>query len=526
MAKKIKLMKEEIQSNYSGGDAYDLIIIGSGITGLSTGLMWLKNVPGKKTLIIEKNPYPGGYVTAYRRGDFVFETTQLVPDVLNVLEYLGIDLNLKQYTGVFMRRMVIDDGKVKEYRLPVGTENLTAYLVSLFPQDAAKIEKFMNYCADMFAQVRKLKALPTLKDMICTPFVAPKVVANLNRTYSSMLDKFEITNTDLREILETFSAFSGVPSDRASAIMGAGAMLSSVTRCFRPYGYYDELPATMTRLFQDWGGEIRLNSKVEDIVVKDGKVTGVKVDGAMIRAEKVVTTIDPMVAMHNLVGDENLPAPYVKRLNGTIMSPSSFNIALGLDEKIDMTKLDLDYPYNVLSTGLGTTEKLFDAFLRGENAFSRDCFHTAVICPSLTTGGRNTVTIRGVPFGMRDWLNWRENDPERYKKEKQYWADFFIDIIEEYVIPDLRKHIEVMDISTPATYSRYSGSPTGSIYDMAALVTQFGPKRLPMKTPIENLYQPKFAHGIYGGMMNGIQVVDLMLNRAFNDGNSLFNPKS
>ena len=79
MTLKIKLMKEEIQSNYAGDDGYDLIIIGSGITGLSTGLMWLKNTSGKKTLIIEKNPYPGGYVTAYRRGDYVFETTQLTP---------------------------------------------------------------------------------------------------------------------------------------------------------------------------------------------------------------------------------------------------------------------------------------------------------------------------------------------------------------------------------------------------------------------------------------------------------------
>jgi hypothetical protein len=45
-----------------------------------------------------------------------------------------------------------------------------------------------------------------------------------------------------------------------------------------------------------------------------------------------------------------------------------------------------------------------------------------------------------------------------------------------------------------------------------------------MKTPIKNLYQPKFAHGLYGTMMNGVQVVDLILDRKFNDGNSLFIP--
>jgi hypothetical protein len=45
-----------------------------------------------------------------------------------------------------------------------------------------------------------------------------------------------------------------------------------------------------------------------------------------------------------------------------------------------------------------------------------------------------------------------------------------------------------------------------------------------MKTPVQNLYQPKFAHGLYGTMMGAVQVVDLILNRKFNNGNSLFIP--
>ena len=71
MKKDQKLAKEAIRQNYSGADYYDLVIIGSGVTGLSSGLMWLKNTSGKKTLILEKNPYPGGYITAFKRGGYV-----------------------------------------------------------------------------------------------------------------------------------------------------------------------------------------------------------------------------------------------------------------------------------------------------------------------------------------------------------------------------------------------------------------------------------------------------------------------
>ncbi|MBE0667324.1 MAG: NAD(P)/FAD-dependent oxidoreductase [Bacteroidales bacterium] len=425
-----------------------------------------------------------------------------------------------------MRRLVVDGDHVEEYRIPAGSENFTRYLTEKFPEDAGKINALMDYSVDLFKQVRKLKANSTFKDTLVIPFIAPKVIANLNRTYAGLLDKFKITDRKLREVMETFTSFSGVPSDRASAIMATGAMLSSMTRCFRPYGFFDEYPAKLAEKFQSMGGEMLFSTEVEKIEVKDGIVSGVRVRGnnELLKAKKVITTIDPMLAMRQLMGDEFLPVEYVKRLEGTIMSPSSVNVALGLDDKIDLTKLDLDYPYNVVSTGLGTAEKLFDAFLEGDHGFSNDCFHAAVICPSLTTGSRNTVTIRSTPWAMNGWKELRESDYEKYRVKKEKWADFLIDIAETYFIPGLREHIVVKTISTPATYSRFSGSPTGSIYDIASLVTQFGPKRLPMMTPVKNLYQPKFAHGLYGTMMGGVQVVDLILERKFNKGNSLFIP--
>ncbi len=528
MTKTIQLKKDELSSNFSGQEKYDLIIIGSGLSGLSSGLMWLKNTVGKRTLVIEKNSYPGGYSTAYERHGYVFETTQLFPDIIDILEYLEIDLKLKQYKGNFMRRLVVDGDSVEEYKIPTGSDNFTSYLTEKFPDDADKIKALMAYSVDMFKQVRKLKANSRLQDKLLIPFQAPKVVASLNRTYSGLLDKFEITNPKLREVMETFTSFSGVPSDRASAILATGAMLSSMTRCFRPYGYFDEFPATMAQLFQQRGGEMLFKSEVERIVVENGKVAGVKLLGKSepILAEKVITTIDPMVAMRKLVGEDHLPSSYMEKLDSIIMSTSSINIALGLDDEIDLHSMDLDYPYNLVSTGLGTAEKLFDGFLAGDQAFSEDCFHTAVICPSLTTGAKNTVTIRCTPFAISKWTEWRENDYKKYKAEKERWGDFFIAIAEKYFIPNLSKHIVVKDISTPATYARYSGSPSGSLYDMASLVTQFGPKRLSMKTPVRNLYQPKFSHGLYGTMMNGVQVVDLLLDRKFNNGNSLFAPNS
>jgi phytoene dehydrogenase-like protein len=62
---------------------------------------------------------------------------------------------------------------------------------------------------------------------------------------------------------------------------------------------------------------------------------------------------------------------------------------------------------------------------------------------------------------------------------------------------DFQGLIVVRDISTPATFARYSGSHTGSIYDMASVPDNFGAHRLPVVTPVRGLLVPKFAHGIF-----------------------------
>jgi len=528
MSPRPKLKKEEIRSNYSGSDDFDVVIIGAGVSGLFSGLFYLKHDPSARVLIVEQNPYPGGYVTAYTRGDYVFETSQLFPDIIDILQFLDIDVPLKRFTGTYMRSLVVHGDEVDEYRIPAGPENFVAYLSDLFPDKRRNIQAFMNESLKIMEQLTHLKAVPSILDMIKTPFLAPTVTKNLNRTFDGMMDKFGLDDPKLREALETFNAFSGIPSDKASAIIAVGGMLASMTASFRPYDFFDSFPAKLSSAFQEWGGEMLLKTEVDKIMVEGGAATGVMLSGdnRIINRKTIITTTDTMHSMLTLVGAEHLPDRYHRRLTETIMSPSSFNVALGLDDRINMEALDLDYPFNVISTGTGTAEKLFEGFLNNENHYSEDCFHAAVVCPSLTTGAKNSLTINVVPFAPGRWQEWRDGDRNRYKEEKEKWAEFFIDIAERYFVPNLRNHIVETDISTPATYRRYSGSPSASIFDMATTVNQFGPKRLPMTTPIKNLYLPKFAHGIYGGAVNGMQVVDIITRGAVNRGMSLFSPRA
>ena len=125
---------------------------------------------------------------------------------------------------------------------------------------------------------------------------------------------------------------------------------------------------------------------------------------------------------------------------------------------------------------------------------------------------------------MSNWMELRNHDYEKYTQKKEKIADFYIRQIEQYMIPHLTDHIVVKDIATPATYARYSGSPSGSIYDMAPYPDNFGLKRLKMRTPIQGLFQPKFSHSIFAAVLQGMQVVDMILDGKIMNGYTRYSP--
>ena len=511
---------------------YGLIIIGGGMTGLSTALTWALNHDTKKdpVLLIEKEPKTGGYVTSYEREGFLFDTCQMIPNISDILDYLGIEIELKKFKGYYMRIFIVDPktGEKKVLELPSGVETFKKQLMEQYPNNAKQIEDFLDYSRAMYLELYNLKVEPTVSEIFKTLRKCPKIVKNSSKTFKEYFEKFEITEQEVKEIFNVFAEFSALPSEEVSAIVPISAMNSLLDGAFRPTKGFIEFTKKIEDRFKSLGGDLLLNTKVDKILVEEGKVQGIKLkNGNEIYSDYVVTTCDPKLAMIDMVGLDiirELNKKYAKKVEEVKMSCSSMNLSIGVDDDIDLEALGLDFGYNVITTGGDSYDRLFDAYEKGEIGFNNNRFHLGVICPSLTTGGKPNLTVRITPVPLGNWLELREKDTEEYKKEKLRWAEFFIDKVEKYLIPDLRKHIKVLDISTPATYARYSGSPTGSVYDMAPYTNNFGRTRLKMRTPIEGLFQPKFVHGVFGCLLAGIQVNDMILDGKIMNGYARYKP--
>jgi all-trans-retinol 13,14-reductase len=78
-------------------------------------------------------------------------------------------------------------------------------------------------------------------------------------------------------------------------------------------------------------------------------------------------------------------------------------------------------------------------------------------------------------------------DKEEYNKEKDRLASILIKRAEK-VIPNLSKHVEVIEIATPLTLKRYTGNFNGALYGWANTVKQFSPLDRGTKIPIKNLH--------------------------------------
>ncbi len=519
-----------LQEQLNTTEKYGIIIIGAGITGLSTGLAWTRvyGIENGIPLIIEKQPVAGGCVSTFARHGFRFDTVQIIPDVSDVLQFLGINIELLQFTRNYARLFLVDPAKGEAEIFPVaaGCSEFREELIRRFPAEEKRIGRFFRYCEAMHAELAYLKTEPGFMDILRILVRCRRILINSGRTYRQFLRSFGFRDPRIYEVLDIFSSFSGLSGNRCAALLTACAMVTTLRGSYRPMEGFITFPHRLRREFETRGGEVLLRTEVAEILCEEGVATGVRLrDGRVLEAEYVVSTADSKVTLGKMVGFERirkLNAAYARKASEASMSPSGFAIHLGLDDSLDLKELGFDCGYNVLTTGYQTHEKAFDLWEKGESLMEEDAFHLAVIAPSVMTGGKNNLIIHVVPAPGEKWIRLRAADEKAYMEEKEGVATYFIRKVEQYMIPGLSEHIVFRDISTPATYARYINSPTGSNYDMMPVPGNFGKNRLPTRTPVKNLFLPKFSHGIWPSLQAGLQVVDMISGGKIMQGNSSY----
>ncbi|MDP2904839.1 MAG: NAD(P)/FAD-dependent oxidoreductase [Candidatus Omnitrophota bacterium] len=492
---------------------YDTIIIGAGMAGLTCALKL--SAAGKKVLVLEKQPVPGGFATGFKRKGFFFESA------LHCVDALGKGQKVRDFlveTGVAGGLEFIELRDLARIIYPqhdfvaeASRESLLDYFKHSFPQEKNNIDRiFAEFDAfykhfDRFDDSR----LPEWLKLCLTLFLYPRIIKMSCLTCEQVIVK-HTHDKKLQAMVSSIWGFMGLPPQRLSAFY--------FLIIFRAYHYYPNVYVRggFSRMFEAMANKIRENGSevmfntVAKEIVTDGRrcFKAVVTDKAgRIEARSAVSGADCFSTLTGLLDDEAVKEDYRKKMSAFEKSVSAFQVYLGL--KVPAKALGMGRFMCFINSSYDHSAS-FEASLRGDylNGIISAVDH-AQLDPELVPFGKGELLI----FTLDNYANWKSLSEQEYKDKKAQVARILIKRVEKY-LPGLTDNIEVMETATPMTMARYGSSSEGAIYGLAQTVPQASINRLSQKTKIKGLFLAgawtRPGGGVHGCFVSGSDAAGLV----------------
>lgn len=474
---------------------YDAVVIGAGLGGLSAAAAFARQ--GFKVVVLEQHSVPGGYASSFTRpGGFTFDVSlhSTSAGIRNgVADLIGGFPEIKDV--VFEEHKPLYRAVFPDYDIRVPGQDLPGYIKLLkthFPDDAAAVDAIFADMKGLSDDVGRLSNAGGQVDMATFPQKFPILFKNLNRTWGAMLEE-RVRNPKLRAVISSLWGYFGLPPSKLSAFYYALPLTGYLEGGgWYPHGTSQRISNALSGLIAKNGGEVRLNTRVERILTRDGAAIGVRTaDGAEIRGRAVISNANAVDTLTKMVDEKEALKATLARMDKLQISFSSLLVWLGL-------KTDL-----VRKVGLKDSEIFYYPDYDHEAAYAASIagglapnpgFGLTIydnVWPGASPKGKNTVNIISTQ-GYDHWKKYETDyfygNKDEYTKEKLRLADILIDAVERKFLPGLRKAIEIKEVATPLTNRRYTSNPRGAIYGWDQTVDNSGQRRFPQRTPVKNLY--------------------------------------
>jgi all-trans-retinol 13,14-reductase len=497
-------------SGQLGENEFDAVIIGSGLGGLGIAAAFARQ--GFKPLVLEKHSVPGGYATTFTRpGGFVFDVSLHCTGageregVHNLISGFPEITEVEFVPHPYLYRAIFPDHDIRLFQkdLPGYVQMLTV----LFPEEQEGINGLFDAMKGVTNDIDKLSAAKGQVDMSRFPIDFPYLFKSSGQTWGQMMDNW-IKDPKLKAIVSVLWGYYGLPPSKLASLYYALPTVGFL----KDGGYYaigksQKISSAFVKFIENNGGKVMLNTKVEEILLKDHVAYGVRAaDGKEYKGRVVVSNANAYDTFHTLMKQDEFLKEYLARMDQMTVSLSSFQVFLGL-------KNDL-----VGDVGIKDTEIFYHTdydpegeFKAALNADMENGGYGLMLYDNLYKGyspeGKNIVNIvvlQGYDFWKKYEADYFKGNKDAYNKEKERMADILIDRVENTLLPGFRKAIEIKEIGTPLTNVRYTGNYRGGIYGWDQTLDNSGQNRLAHSTPIENLYLSSAwtkPGGGYGGVL-------------------------
>ncbi len=474
---------------------YDHVIIGSGVSGLTTAIILGKF--GKKVALLEQHSNTAPLIRRFKRNNFWcdpgFHYTGGLQESgpLSILfRYLGLADHIKTIPMNTDGFDILSFKKYGEYKMPYGLDNLKDYLCTHFPNSVKVIDGYIQKIKDINRS---------------TAFMNPNIPLNefsseiyLNHSLESFLKSigaeqklidllgnhgYVLYGSSAAEIpLHTHAYIMGSFYESASLVVdGGNGLIGAFDKELKKYDISIFTDCTVSGFNIDYGKKLK----------------GVYCEGERyFECDSCISTIHPKLLI-GMLQDASVRPAYINRIKKLENTVAAVVLFLEADE----------FPGEVLKTNY--YEFNLDTTYNNQTDYTA---YMAVNSMAETKGKRAFTVIKSVslelfqPYFGNEYID--HYDKYTIIKEK---AGEKIRKVVSNKFPELKDNMKVLDISTPVTYHRYTKTVGGCIYGIKHNIAQ---RQLGTRSSVNNLYlagqsiQAGVMGSIVSGFLAALNIVD------------------